>query len=140
MEKKWIQINPNDNCAVALEKLQAETVIELPEETLILKEDIPQGHKFSLKKIEKGDPVLKYGQPIGEAVSEIEEGVWIHTHNMKTRLSDELEYEYHPDIHPLNAQSPETFMGYERKTAKPESAMKSGSFRQSDASTTRLPP
>lgn len=118
MEKKWIQINPNDNCAVALEKLQAETVIELPEETLILKEDIPQGHKFSLKKIEKGDPVLKYGQPIGEAVSEIEEGVWIHTHNMKTRLSDELEYEYHPDIHPLNAQSPETFMGYERKNGK----------------------
>lgn len=32
--------------------------------------------------------------PIGHALDNIEEGSWVHVHNLKTNLSDIIEYEY----------------------------------------------
>lgn len=118
MEKKWIKINPEDSVAVALEPLKKGTEAILDDQTVILTEDIPQGHKFALQDIEKGKPVIKYGQPIGTASQDIETGAWIHTHNLKTGLSEELEYEYHPDFRNLEPEPVRTFMGYPRKNKK----------------------
>ncbi len=118
MEKQWIRINPADNVAVALTPLKKGTLIESGEDSLILAEDIEQGHKFALKPLQVHDLIIKYGQPIGEASQKINPGSWIHIHNMKTRLKDELEYEYHPVHTELPVSSEGSFRGYPRRNGK----------------------
>ena len=86
------------------------------ETTLI--EDIAQGHKFALKDIKKDQPIIKYGYPIGIAKEDIQQGSWIHTHNMKTGLNDLLTYSYHRNVQELEPSEKRTFMGYRRKNGK----------------------
>jgi hypothetical protein len=45
-------------------------------------DDIPYGHKIALEEIPEGHPVVKYGETIGFASSHVQEGGWVHTHNM----------------------------------------------------------
>ena len=56
--KKWIVINPEDLVGVALTDLPAGFAVELPDQILILSEDIPRGHKFSLRALEAGEAVV----------------------------------------------------------------------------------
>ena len=63
----FIRIHPGDSVAVALQPLAAGTVILAEGNPLTLQEDIPQGHKFALIPIRAGEPVIKYGAPIGTA-------------------------------------------------------------------------
>ena len=100
MSKIAIRINQADVVAVALEPLTKGTQVTLealddvPEVTVTLQEDITAGHKFAIKEIKKGEPVIKYGYPIGAATEDIAVGKHVHTHNIHTLLSGELEYTY----------------------------------------------
>lgn len=58
--------------------------------------DIESGHKYALKPILKGNDVIKYGYPIGIATADINEGDHVHSHNVKSKLGDILEYKYSP--------------------------------------------
>ena len=81
--------------------------------------DISDGHKYALRDIAKGENVIKYGQPIGHATSDIKEGEHVHTHNLATNLSGKLEYTYAPSLtftEKLNTDR--TFMGYLRKSGE----------------------
>lgn len=90
MTKKTIVINPLDNVAVALVDLkQGEK-----HEGVTLACDIVKGHKFSLKDIKSGEQIIKYGNPIARATADILKGWHVHTHNVKTNLSENLEYSY----------------------------------------------
>lgn len=78
--------------------------------------NLNDGHKYALCDIKKGENVIKYGNPIGHAVLNIKKGEHVHTHNMKTNLSGNLEYVYEPDLVPLKKEkSDKCFMGYVRK-------------------------
>jgi (2R)-sulfolactate sulfo-lyase subunit alpha len=46
--------------------------------------EIPLGHKVAVTVIRRGEPVIKYGMPIGNATSDIAVGDHVHTHNLKT--------------------------------------------------------
>ena len=116
--KSFIKINPSDNVAVALVPLSKGTVIKLDDTTLTLTEDIMQGHKFSLKNLKPGDPIIKYGNPIGHATAEISAGSWIHTHNLKTGLGDLLTYTYNKNVSDLPQKEPKFFQGYRRKDGR----------------------
>ena len=116
--EKMIQIHPGDNVAVALTDLEAGTVVELNGLTVTLKEKISRGHKMALKSLHPGDDVMKYGVPIGHVTEEIQPGEWLHTHNVKTNLSGESEYQYHPTHPVLPVMEPETFRGYRRKDGR----------------------
>ena len=94
--KKAIRIHETDNVSVALEELRAGTQMDEGGIKIKLLEDIPQGHKFALSTIKKGDAVIKYGMPIGEAAEDIVAGQWVHAHNLHTGLSGIEEYIYHP--------------------------------------------
>lgn len=118
MEKKWIQINPNDNVAVALAPLAKGDEIALSTTSFQLKEDIAQGHKFALEPIKKDEMIIKYGLAIGHATENIEQGQWVHIHNIKTNLGDVLEYTYDQQLHQLPKKEEKTFMGYRRKNGK----------------------
>lgn len=100
MSKIAIRINAADVVAVALEPLSKGTTVTLeamdtvPEVSVVLKEDITAGHKFAIKPIQKGEPIIKYGYPIGAATEDIDAGMHVHTHNIHTLLSDSGTYSY----------------------------------------------
>ena len=91
---KSIHISDKDNVSVALtDLLKGERV-----EDVVLKEDIKRGHKFCVRPIKSGEKVIKYGNVIGTATSDISLGEHVHVHNMKTDLSGQLKYAYKPVI------------------------------------------
>ncbi len=88
-----IKINPKDNVAVALRSIeQGETILGV-----VANNPIPRGHKIALEEIPVNAHVIKYGQPIGHAIQIIHPGDHVHTHNVKTNLSDNLTYHYLPE-------------------------------------------
>lgn len=81
------------------------------------KGDIPAGHKFALRDIAAGEYVIKYGEIIGRATSDIKKGEWVHTHNVKSHLDEKVEYSYNPDFTETNVVKA-TFQGYKRKIGR----------------------
>ena len=96
------------------------TLVEVDGLSVTALEDIPQGHKMAVKPIKNGENVIKYGFPIGHATADAAPGSWMHTHNVHTNLSGEVEYSYNPapDLAPLPKVEPETFMGFRRKDGR----------------------
>ena len=45
--------------------------------------DVPYGHKIAVKDIEKGAPIMKYGESIGRASRDIKKGDYVHVHNLE---------------------------------------------------------
>jgi altronate hydrolase len=109
-----IHIHPRDNVAVALRNIPAGTEFL----GVTAREDIPQGHKMALQPIRQQDQVVKYGFSIGHATADIFPGSWVHTQNMKTNLSGEIEYTYHPNIAHLAPIPVKTFRGFRRGDGK----------------------
>lgn len=74
-----IRLDPEDNIAVAIRDIAAgDTIMD----AITARADIPLGHKIALAAIAHGAPVMKFGQVIGEALSPIEIGDWVHAHNL----------------------------------------------------------
>lgn len=111
----FIRIHPADNVAVALHPVAKGMTYEADGREITALEEIPQGHKMAVAPIQKGENVVKYGFPIGHAKEDIPAGTWVHTHNMATNLSGEVEYHYHPDAKQMPETQPETFLGYRRE-------------------------
>ena len=71
--------------------------------------------KFALRDIAAGENVVKYGYPIGHATKDVPQGGWIHTHNLKTNLRDDLEYTYAPKVYDVGCPKRDVrVMGYLR--------------------------
>ena len=115
---EYIKINNKDNVAVALTDLDKDYVINIDGEEIILKEPIRRGHKFTLKNMNEGDKVIKYGMLIGILTKDVENGCLIHTSNIKTSLGDILNYEYNPELINFEKQESSYFYGYQRKNGK----------------------
>ena len=109
---KLIRIHPDDNVAVALADIRAGERFE--DFGLSAAEDVARGHKIALRAIAAGEPVVKYGNPIGLAKSDIAPGAWVHVHNVRTGLSESADYEYCHRSYPLPEVAPRSFLGYRR--------------------------
>lgn len=119
--KRFLKINAADNVCIALgDDLKAGEVVEVDGVAITLKEDIARGHKFALRSIASGENVIKYGYPIGHATEAIEAGSWIHSHNLKTNLHDNLEYTYNHKTYEVNYPKCDELrvMGYLRKSGQ----------------------
>lgn len=81
------RIDARDSVATALGDLEAGSTVSVGDLWLTLREPIPRGHKVAVKAIAAGEPVLKFGFPIGNATAPIEPGAWVHTHNVRTGLA-----------------------------------------------------
>ena len=78
--------------------------------------NLEDGHKYALRDIKCGEDIIKYGNPIGHAICDIKKGEHVHTHNVKTNLSGNLEYSYEPKFYDTPAvPTDRTFMGYVRE-------------------------
>jgi len=88
----YLRVHPADTVAVAVSPLEAGSTVVIDDLSITLVEAIPQGHKFSLKAIEKGEPIIKYGAPIGGAKTAIGVGMHVHDTNIRTLLEEEGTY------------------------------------------------
>ena len=113
--KRFIRINSLDDVGVALSPLKKGEELNIDGIDVTLLEDIPQGHKFSLRDIKENEEVMKYGYPIGYAKCDIKKGSHVHIHNIKTTLGDLLEYKYNPNFKELKESEKRTFKGYVRQ-------------------------
>ena len=114
-----LRIHPTDTVAVALEPLDAGAEVNLPGLELRTAEAIPAGHKIALRDIAEGENVIKYGFPIGHATRAIPKGSHVHIQNLKTNLSETLDYTWNPaPAAALPETAPRTFLGYPRKDGR----------------------
>jgi altronate hydrolase len=80
-------LDARDNVASALAELAAQQIVnvEVPgasRQSIIIRQPVPLGHKFALHPIAQGEPVVKYGLPIGLATCDIAPGEHVHVHNV----------------------------------------------------------
>ncbi len=81
--------------------------------------NLEDGHKYALRDIKTGEDIIKYGNSIGHATCDIKKGEHVHTHNVKTNLSGNLEYTYAPTVDAYSPkESDATFMGYVRSNGE----------------------
>ncbi|MBR5644284.1 MAG: altronate dehydratase [Salinivirgaceae bacterium] len=113
---QYIQINQADNVAVALQPMAAGTTVPLCG-GITLADDIPAGHKFSLKNLAQGENVIKYGFPIGHVTRAVGVGCHIDHNILKTNLEGVSEYTYSPKLEEIaEAAEKLTFNGFRRKS------------------------
>ena len=98
---KSVIINEKDNVGVCLDG----------------SEQIPAGHKYALCDIQKGEYVIKYGEIIGRSTADIKAGEWVHTHNVKSHLDENVAYRYEFNAN-IPAKSTATFLGYKREKGR----------------------
>ena len=77
--------------------------------------EIKTGHKAAIRDIKSGEDIIKYGFPIGVATSDIKEGERVHSHNMKTKLGEKLEYSFSPEYTRPEPEEPFYINAYVRK-------------------------
>jgi len=90
---KLFRIDEKDNVAVTFEAVSVGQTAGVAEDSSFpVLGDVAVGHKVALSDISAGTPVIKYGAAIGLAVRDIKKGEPVHTHNLKTALSDQQTY------------------------------------------------
>lgn len=78
----FVKLSENDNVVTITKDMKAGTVVDVGSVKIVLKQDIPFGHKFTVENIEKGGQIVKYGVKIGVATTDIEKGEHVHIHNV----------------------------------------------------------
>ncbi|MEQ9406411.1 MAG: altronate dehydratase family protein [Fuerstiella sp.] len=108
-------LHAQDNVAVAAASLPPQTAVQIADASLETQAAIPAGHKMAIHEIPDGQPIVKYGQVIGYASSDIRPGDWVHVHNVVATRPGQ-DYDFATQIceppAPLTAR---TFMGYRRR-------------------------
>jgi altronate hydrolase len=116
-QHRVVRIHPDDNVAVAVDALTSGDTFII-EKTREARTDVPAGHKIALLPIAVGDPVIKYGFPIGRATAAIEAGDWVHSHNLATALSGTIEYQWRPSSPQNDTLPAPTWEGYRRSNGR----------------------
>ncbi|MBQ0150550.1 MAG: altronate dehydratase [Bacteroidales bacterium] len=112
---EYIRINPADNVAVALQDLHAGDAIAAGDCRVVLREDIPAGHKATLCDLREGQDVIKYGFPIGHVTRDAAAGTLVDHSCIKTNLEGLLDYSYTPALTEIAPSSRmRTFKGFRR--------------------------
>ena len=106
--KPWIKIHRDDNVLIALTQLEEGSLLEVDGQEVLVTQSIENGHKMALEDIAVGENVVKYGSPIGHAKEAIRAGQWVHSHNLKTNLNDELEYQFNQKLARITESSENT--------------------------------
>ena len=113
MQPLIIQMNPKDNVAIVGNNGGLTTGTVLPT-GLILRDQVPQGHKVALTDIAADTPVFRYGIPIGYSLKNISAGSWVHERLLKMPPARELDNLPIATVKPapLPALEGYTFEGY----------------------------
>jgi altronate hydrolase len=109
-----VHVNPADNVAIATRPLAQGELLQAGPFSVTLTGPVKMGHKIALVGLKKGERVIRYGQTIGFATTDIAPGDWIHSHNLAAQVFAR-EYDYATDI-PADPTpiTDRTFQGYRR--------------------------
>ncbi len=108
-----LRLHDRDSVLVALTDLGAGAVLDA-DGAFRAAAPIPRGHKVAVRAIAAGEPVVKFGQFIGEATAAIAVGEHVHSHNLAYRRPDG-EVEIGTDRRPLTPpDAPASFDGFVR--------------------------
>ena len=86
-----LKVNDLDNVATLFSNEgKAGSCIEIKDKkgesfTMVLRDDIPYGHKLALLPVLPGSDIIKYGESLGEATKAIEPGEHVHVHNLDSK-------------------------------------------------------
>ena len=98
MSKITILLHTKDNVVTALTDLkegeQVNASLDDISVDVVLRQDVAFGHKYALRDVTKGEEVIKYGMPIGKALSDIRAGEWVHVHNCRSQRAGFLRLKY----------------------------------------------
>lgn len=86
--KRSIRLAEEDNVAIAFEEIVPDDWVECASIALRASSLVPFGHKIALVDIPKGQPVFRYGVPIGFTLSDVPSGAHVHSHNLSTYFLD----------------------------------------------------
>jgi altronate hydrolase len=118
-ENSAIRLHETDNVAIARVPLSAGGKIIVAGQTVEVLDNVPAGHKVSLRAIGAGEQVRRYGQGIGRTRVAIEPGRHVHVHNLAFE-DHEVGFEF-PTVEvpypPAPAVMP-TFEGYLREDGR----------------------
>ncbi|WP_341214757.1 altronate dehydratase family protein [uncultured Wocania sp.] len=110
-------ISPSDNVAVALSNISKGSKLLVKGKEILVIEDIPVKHKFTLQPFNIGEVITMYGVPVGKATKTIAEGALITTENLKHIAAPyqykRVNYQYEKPF--INGLAEKTFLGYHRK-------------------------
>jgi altronate hydrolase len=113
---RTVRLSAADNVVVSVDPIEQGAVVE----GVTARARVPRGHKMATQPIAKGQPVLKFGQIIGFASSDIAPGDWVHEHNVEMhafardyRFAEDAKTE---EILPVELQA--TFQGFRRANGK----------------------
>lgn len=114
-----IQLNPADNVAIALGRLELGDLIGAGGHDLRARSTIPAGHKIALVDLPLGAAVLRSGEVIGKISRSVHPGEHVHVHNLSL---DEavLQYEFPDGTALLSRPSKQipTLLGYLREDGR----------------------
>ncbi len=86
---KALKINPRDNVAVLLGEIRPGEMVDVTIGSEVAhiqaRQQIAFGHKIALVNLAIDQPIIKYGEEIGRALTAISVGDWIHLHNLYCR-------------------------------------------------------
>ena len=107
-----LRLNPQDNVAIALDDIGAGEAVG--DAGVKLVQSVMRGHKIAISPITAGQNVLRYGQIIGQATSDIAAGEHVHVQNLG--MGDHAQdYAHASEAVGLGAASAHrTFDGYHR--------------------------
>ena len=111
-----LRLHPADNVVVCKRTQKAGAEIADGHASFRLSATIPAGHKCATVLIRGGQPILKYGQTIGFARSDIQPGEHVHVHNVELG-SFGRDYAFCADARPVKYVSSEDlrhFNGFAR--------------------------
>jgi len=82
MKDNALRVNPCDNVAIAIKHIEKGDPVTVGGEILFSAvQDIEPSHKIALVAIKSGERVVRYGEPILQAMIDIPKGGWVHVHN-----------------------------------------------------------
>ena len=86
LKSSILKINPSDNVAVALDKLNKGYEVQLDNTTFNLVDDVDLKHKFACVDFKPKDAVYMYGVLVGEAIKQIPKGGLLTPENIKHKI------------------------------------------------------
>lgn len=115
--RRYLRIHPKDNVLVALQNLSRGEAAEDAGDKVVLAEDVPQKHKFTLKDEPAGADIRMYGVLVGRLTRALPAGSMISTANLKHAadpFTGKIAGGFHwtaPDVSRFKGR---TFQGYHR--------------------------
>lgn len=114
MRAGFVRLHPSDPLVVLTRPFAKGESLQVDGRNIVVRDDVPAGHKLAVTEIESDRPVFKYGWAIGLATRNIEVGEHIHSHNLRCEHKVDMEA-LATEVPPAPAPRPgETFQGYVR--------------------------